>query len=124
MSEVQTAIWLFENVIFGVDLSQCLVNSPPSASGSFWDAAGFPDHQSGHCFPGIGCDSADNITTASWGMTGKTTARGRGKYAISSAGGELWTVVSQDTKIPRRHRGHRSASKPCLLIASSPQNPG
>jgi hypothetical protein len=60
-----------ENVIFGVELHSAWVNSPPSASGFVCDAAGPSDAQNVHCFPDIGCDSADNTTIATWGMTGK-----------------------------------------------------
>jgi hypothetical protein len=100
LAEVQTAIWLFENVIFGVALPDAWVNPPPSASGFVWDIAGAPDPNNGHCFPAMSYNTPawpNTLMIATWAMTGFITPAAMAYYAASAQGGELWTVVSQDT---------------------------
>lgn len=47
--EVQTAMWLFENLFFGIELPDEWVNI--NSSGFVWDA-GTPNPNNGHCFTG------------------------------------------------------------------------
>jgi hypothetical protein len=67
----------------------------PSAPGFVWDAAGPPDPENGHCVVGVGYNNK-GVTIATWGMTGLMTDHAIAKYATPDAGGELYTVVSQD----------------------------
>ncbi len=95
LTECQTAVWLFENLIFGVDLPSAWVSPMPSASGFVWDVAGAPDPQNGHCFPAFGYNST-GFKIATWAMTGTITVAAVTKYAVASARGELYVVISQD----------------------------
>jgi hypothetical protein len=95
VNEFQTALWLFENLVFGVELPDAWISPFPSASGFVWDVAGPSDPQNGHCFPGFGY-TAQGVTIATWGMTGLLTNAGVAQYAASGAGGELYVVISQD----------------------------
>jgi hypothetical protein len=94
-SEVQTAVWLFGNAYVGVNLPDAWVNPMPSASGFVWNVAGAPNPQQGHCVPILGynatCGSIDT-----WGLEGTITWATLAKYAIPSAGGEIYTVFSQN----------------------------
>jgi len=93
-TEWQTALWLFENLYFGMELPDAWINPMPQASGFTWDAAGAPDPNNGHCVVGVGY-TAKGVTIDSWGMTGLLTTAAIAKYATPKAHGDLYTVVSQ-----------------------------
>lgn len=93
--ETRIALWLFENLMYGVELPDAWVNNEPSQSGFTWDVAGDPDPQNGHCYIGAGYDSS-RITIVEWGMYGYTTDAATAKYAVQSASGSLYTVISMD----------------------------
>lgn len=95
-TEYRTALWLFENLYFGLELPDAWINPMPEASGFVWDAAGPPDANNGHCVAGVGYTAA-GVTIDTWGMTGLITNAAIDKYATSTANGELYTVVSQDS---------------------------
>lgn len=96
VEECQTALWLFENLYFGLELPDAWISpNPPAASGFVWDVAGDPDPNNGHCVVGVGY-TASGINIATWGMTGLMTTAAVAKYATQAAGGELYTVVSMD----------------------------
>jgi hypothetical protein len=95
LEECQTALWLFENLYFGLELPDAWINPMPSASGFVWDVAGDPDPQNGHCVVGVGYTAA-GITIDTWGMTGLITNAAVAKYPTQASGGELYTVVSMD----------------------------
>jgi len=94
-TEYRTALWLFENLYFGLELPDAWINPMPAASGFVWDAAGAPDPHNGHCVVGVGY-TAQGVTIDSWGMIGLITDAAIAKYATSRAHGDLYTVVSQD----------------------------
>lgn len=100
IQEMQTAIWLFENLVFGVNLPDAWVNPFPSSNGFVWDVAGAPDNSNGHCICGVGFGSTGyshkGIEIATWGMLGNLTYEAIAKYLVHSAGGELYTVLSQE----------------------------
>lgn len=93
--EVKTALWLFENLMFGVELPDTWINPFPSKSGFWWGNAGAPDTNNGHCFAGVGYDAAA-VTISTWGMLGKINYRAIARYATAGAFGELYTVLSPD----------------------------
>lgn len=93
--EVRIALWLFENLIFGVELPDAWVNPMPSASGFHWDVAGDPDPDNGHCFVSASY-GASNVGIATWGMWGVLSNAAVAKYAGQAGGGELYTVISED----------------------------
>jgi hypothetical protein len=94
--EVRTALWLFENLYFGMELPDAWINpQPPSASGFTWDVAGAPDPNNGHCVAGVGYN-ANGVTIDTWGMTGLLTNAAIAQYTAASANGELYTVVGMD----------------------------
>ena len=96
--EYRAALWLFENLYFGIELPDAWINPIPNASGFTWDAAGAADPNNGHCVVGIGYTQA-GVTIATWGMTGLITDAAIKQYATHDAGGELYTVISQDALI-------------------------
>ena len=95
LQEVQTALWLFENLYFGLELPDAWVNPAPQASGFTWDVAGAPDPNNGHCVVGVGYTAA-GVVIDTWGMTGLMTNAAVAQYPNQGSGGELYTVVSMD----------------------------
>jgi hypothetical protein len=95
-TEYRTALWLFENLYFGLELPDKWINPEPTASGFIWDVAGPTNPQNGHCVVGVGY-SAKGVKIATWGMTGTLTDAAIAKYATKTGEGELYTVVSQDS---------------------------
>jgi hypothetical protein len=94
-TEVRTALWLFENLYFGLELPDAWINPMPSAPGFVWDVAGDPDPQNGHCVVGVGYN-AEGVTIDTWGMLGLITDAAIKQYASQTANGALYAVISQD----------------------------
>jgi hypothetical protein len=94
-TEIRTALWIFENLVFGFEMPDAWINPFPSSPGFTWSVAGRPDEQNGHCVAGIGY-STEAVAISTWGMTGWIADAAIAKYCASSAHGELYAVVSQD----------------------------
>ena len=94
--EQQLAIYLFENLIFGIDMPSAWVNPEPNSNGFVWDVAGAPDNSLGHCFPGFSYDTTGKVEISTWSMVGYITANAITKYCDPSVYGELYTVISTD----------------------------
>jgi hypothetical protein len=92
-NEYRTALWLFENLFFGVELPDSWIKPSPGP-GFVW-RPGTPDPQNGHCFVGVGYDST-GIQISTWGMTGTITDKAIQKDDLRTAGGDLYTILSQD----------------------------
>ena len=95
LTQVQQVLWLFENLMFGVELPDAWINPFPSASGFTWGVAGAPDPENGHCFIATGYGSA-GVQIDTWGMLGTITWAALQKYCASSAGGELYVMITPD----------------------------
>lgn len=95
IQEIQTAMWLFENLYFGVAMPDEWIEPFPDGDGFIWDISGEPNPNNGHCFVGIGYDLT-GVTIDTWGMFGKLTYRAISNYVRSNEGGELWSIVSHD----------------------------
>ena len=94
--EYRTALYLFENLVFGMELPNAWLDGPPSPSGKLlWDVAGNPDPANGHCVAGVGYDTK-GVTISTWGTLGTITDAAIAAYATASAGGGLYAVVSRD----------------------------
>lgn len=96
--EVMQAIYLAENVYFGVELPDAYVAPFPSASGFTWGMAGPPNRANGHCFVGLGY-TPEGVLVDSWGLLGTMTWQAVASYASRADGGELYTVLSRDALI-------------------------
>jgi hypothetical protein len=94
-AEIKLALYLFENVYFGVELPDAWVNPMPSKSGFKWDVAGDADPENGHCFVGVDY-VAGGVKIDTWGMTGYVTWAAAAKYAVSKSGGQLFTLLTPD----------------------------
>jgi hypothetical protein len=94
-TEIENTIYLFENVMFGIELPDAWVTPFPSASGFVWDVAGVSNPQNGHCVIGLGY-SSQGVIIDSWGMLGTITWAAVSKYCAASVGGELFTSITPD----------------------------
>jgi hypothetical protein len=95
-SEYRTALWLFENLYFGLELPNAWINPFPSAPGFVWNVAGPAVPTNGHCVVGVGY-TPKGVTICTWGMLGLMTDAAIAKYATTVGAGELYTVVSQES---------------------------
>jgi hypothetical protein len=93
--EQMQAMWLFENLYFGVELPDAWVNPMPGQSGFVWDIAGEANPDYGHCFVGVGYN-AQGVQIDSWGMIGTITWAAIDKYCRPGPQGELYTVLGPD----------------------------
>lgn len=93
--EVMLALYLFENLYFGIELPDAWVSPFPSGPGFTWGVAGAADPQNGHCIMGVGYDTS-GVAIDSWGMLGKLTWAAAAKYAVPHAGGELHVMLTPD----------------------------
>lgn len=96
LTECRLAIWLFENLILGLELPDRWVNPFPSASGFTWDVAGAPDPSNGHCVLATNYNQT-GLLIATWAMNGIMTDAAFQEYCSASNGGEVYTVLSEDT---------------------------
>lgn len=101
--EIMTALFLFENLIFGLDLPDAWISPFPSASGFTWSPSGEPDSSNGHCIAGFGYNSK-GVLISTWAMEGLITYAAIAQYCSSSNQGELYTVISEDTLIKATSR--------------------
>jgi len=92
-ARVRTALWLFENLIFGVELPDKWVEDPKP--GFVWDVAGPANPNNGHCFLGVGYNER-GVIPDTWGMLGTITYRAIAEYATAGGSGELYAVISPE----------------------------
>jgi hypothetical protein len=93
--EVRTALYLFENLFFGMELpDKWLADYSPHAP-IVWDVAGPSNPDNGHCVVGVGY-TPTGVAISTWGRVGTITDAAIAEYATKAAGGGLYTVVSQD----------------------------
>lgn len=92
--EVQQALWLFENLFFGVELPDAWVNPFPSADGFTWNA-GAPDPQNGHAFMGVGYND-QGVQIDTWGLIGTVTWDAVKALCADPDGGQLFVLLTPD----------------------------
>lgn len=93
--QVKTALWLFENVYFGVGLPDAWVNNLPSSDGFTWGLAGPADHEHGHAFIGCGYQNG-GVKIDTWGLFGTMPFGAVAYYCSINQGGQLFTVLSPE----------------------------
>ncbi len=93
--EVKAALWLFENLYFGVELPDAWVNPMPGSSGFVWNVAGNADPENGHCFAGVAYDEL-GVQIDTWGMIGTITWPAIAEYCSTALQGELYAVLGPD----------------------------
>lgn len=95
VEEIKSAMWLFENLYFGVELPDAWVNPFPSGPGFVWDVAGAADPENGHCFVGTGHDTV-GVKINTWAIPGTVTYKAIAKYCSRGVGGQLFVMLTPD----------------------------
>jgi hypothetical protein len=94
-TELMQALYLFENLYFGLELPDAWVNPMPSAAGFVWDVAGAADPNNGHCVIGCGYNTT-GVQIDTWGMIGTLTWKAIAEYAVTANGGAVYVLCSPD----------------------------
>lgn len=92
--EIQQAMFLFENLYFGVELPDAWISPFPSANGFLWDIAQ-PDQNNGHCFIGVGYTPV-GVQIDTWGLFGTVTWAAVEALCSGPDGGELFVLLTPD----------------------------
>lgn len=93
--ELMQALYLFENLYFGLELPDAYVNPFPSGPGFTWGVVGDPVPENGHCIVGVDYTTA-GVVIDSWGMTGTFTWDAVAKYCVDKSGGAAYVLLSPD----------------------------
>jgi len=93
--ECAAAVWLFENLMFGVALPDEWTHPMAAGSGFVWDVAGDPDPDQNHCFGSVSWDE-NGVGVETWAMDGSITYDAVKKYAVANAGGQLFSVITPE----------------------------
>lgn len=93
--EIHAVNWLFEGTMFGVCLPAEWISPFPTSDGAIWDVAGPAVPDNGHCFGGVDNDPR-GLLIDSWGLFLLITFAAIAKYAVSSAGGQLFAILTPD----------------------------
>ena len=93
--QYRQAMWLFENLVFGVELPDAWISPFPSAPGFVWGINGPPNPDNGHCFCGVGYNSA-GVQIDTWGIIGTITDAAIKQYAALPGGGEMYAVLTPE----------------------------
>jgi hypothetical protein len=93
--ELRTALWLFENLQFGMDLPDAWVDPFPEGTGFRWEVAGPPIPENGHAFSGFGYNR-HRVLISTWGMVGNLPWNAIATYGKPSSGGGVYVVLSED----------------------------
>jgi hypothetical protein len=93
-AQLKAAMWLFENLIFGVALPSSWTNPFPSGDGFVW-GKGTPNPNQGHCFLGVG-HTATGISIDTWALFGTFEYDAIAELCVPEAGGEVFVVLTPD----------------------------
>lgn len=93
-AELMLALYLFENLYFGIELPDTWITPFPSGDGFVWDV-GTPDPQNGHCVEGDGYN-AQGVQIDSWGLEGTLTWAAIAQLCTTNAGGEVYVMLTPD----------------------------
>lgn len=94
MQMLKTAIFLFENIDFGVGLADKWITPFPEKDGYTWDVA-TPDPENGHSFPAFAY-TKDAVQIDSWGLFGNYPFKSIAATASSQVGGEIYALLTPD----------------------------
>lgn len=94
-AELASAVYLFENLLLGLDLPDAWVQPFPSGDGFTWDVAGPQDQNNGHCVMATGFGPS-GLTIDTWGMLGDMTWAAVQTYCSANVGGEMYVLLTPD----------------------------
>lgn len=92
VAHVKAALYWLENLFFGIDLPDAWLNVQP---GGVWDV-GTPNPANGHCVVACGYNDV-GVQVCTWGMVVTITWNAMAQNVGRASGGQLYTVLSQDS---------------------------
>jgi hypothetical protein len=92
VDEVMTAIYLFEDLLLGIELPDAWI---ADYGLKVWDVAGEANPDNGHCVVVVGYDGL-GVQIATWGMVKTITWAALAKYCSRKTGGEIYALLSPD----------------------------
>ncbi len=92
--EIQQAMFLFENLLFGLELPDSWIDPFPSANGFVWNV-GASDPSNGHAVCGVGYNSK-GVQIDTWGLLGTMTWEAIRALCVPKEGGELYVLLTPD----------------------------
>ncbi len=92
--QLQQALYLFENLYFGLELPAAWLAPFPSGDDFVWNV-GAPDLENGHCVVGVGYNER-GVKIDTWGLLGTITWDAIAKLAIAANGGEVYVLMTQE----------------------------
>ena len=90
--ETMTAIYLFEDLLLGIELPDEWLRDTYAET---WSIAGDPNPANGHCVVVVGYDGR-GVQIATWGMIKTITWSALAKYCAPSSGGEMYVLFDRD----------------------------
>lgn len=90
---LKQAIYLFENVYYGIEIPNAYTNPMPQSDGFVWGKAGSPNPNQGHCIIACGYN-ADGTIVDTWGLLGTLTWDANAEYMVNAAGGDAYILIS------------------------------
>lgn len=97
-TDLKRALYLFENLYFGIELPDAWIDPGPSNNGFIWDVAGPSNPENGHSFIGAGYN-LDGVVICTGGLMGTLTWAAITKYCTMSSYSEMYTMLSPDQLI-------------------------
>jgi len=92
--EIKSALYLFGNLYFGLELPDAWIAPFPSSNGYDW-ADGPADPNNGHCVMGTGYNS-QGVQIDSWGLLGTLEWAAIADLCSAAKGGAIYSVVTPD----------------------------
>jgi len=96
IEEIRTALYLFENICFNINLPDAWIDPFPSGNNFVWGKNGEPDQMNGHSFLGYDILANGNLAIDTWGILGEITPEAISYYGNWSQGGQLFTFLLPD----------------------------
>lgn len=112
-AELASALYLFENLFFGVELPNEWLNAP-LAAGFVWDVAGPPIPENGHCVIGVGYDDV-GVQIDTWGTIGTVTWAALANYFVPGVYGAAYVLLSPDQLTKGRTRAPNGVAWASLI---------
>ena len=110
VEEIKTALYLFENLFFGVELPNAWISPFPEKDGFIWDLAGEPRPENGHAFNGIDYDD-EGVIIDTWALDGPSHLEGHRRLLLARQG---WSAVHAADAGPPGEGPGQGAQRPRL----------
>jgi hypothetical protein len=96
-----SALYLFENLFFGVELPDAWIANGAPNNGFVWDVAGQPNPNNGHCIVGVGYEDR-GVQVDTWGLIGTVTWKALAQYFVPQVYGAAYVMLTPDQLVKGR----------------------